>query len=61
MTCTHHSLSADNSLGPPGTLAYMAPELVAGAKCDHSCDIYSFGVLLQEILTGVRLGLLRVA
>jgi serine/threonine-protein kinase len=37
-----------------GTLGYMAPEQVRGGGADHRADIFSFGVILYEMLSGTR-------
>lgn len=37
-----------------GTLGYLAPEYAMWGKVSESCDVYSFGILMLELLSGKK-------
>ena len=40
--------------GIVGTLRYMAPEQAKGLPVDHRADVYAFGLIFHEMLSGAR-------
>lgn len=49
----------DHDLGPKttglaGTIGYLAPEYIRTSRASKESDIYSFGIVALEIVTGRR-------
>ncbi|QNN63862.1 Stk1 family PASTA domain-containing Ser/Thr kinase [Leucobacter denitrificans] len=50
------AVSANTTTGQAllGTIAYLSPELVTRGIADERSDLYAFGIMLYEMLTGVQ-------
>ncbi len=54
VTADPEAAALTRSFRPIGTLAYMAPEQLQGASTSSLTDIYAFGLVLFEMVTGQR-------
>uniref|UniRef100_A0ACD6AGU5 Uncharacterized protein n=1 Tax=Avena sativa TaxID=4498 RepID=A0ACD6AGU5_AVESA len=55
----HTYISSDNHIstslvGPRGSFGYIAPEYGFGSKISTEADVYSYGIIILEMLTGKR-------
>lgn len=51
-TLTSETEHLHDQLGPKGSPRYMAPEIMERKALDKSVDVYAFGIILYELMTG---------
>ncbi|XP_034480372.1 putative mitogen-activated protein kinase kinase kinase 7-like isoform X2 [Drosophila innubila] len=44
-------IGSSNCMTEVGSLSYMAPEVISNQKYTEKCDVYSFGIILWEIMS----------
>ena len=52
--CLNKNVNQEYAINPAGTPAYLAPERWRGQSATTQSDIYAFGIMLNEVLTGKR-------
>ena len=57
---THDLRAAKTGVMRFGSMKYMSPERRNGARGEHTCDVYSLGLVLIEMLRGETLPLLPI-
>ncbi len=57
---THDLRMAKTGMMRFGSMKYMSPERRNGARGEHSCDVYSLGLVIIEMLQGEMLPLLPI-
>ncbi|XVE97746.1 hypothetical protein REPUB_Repub03eG0045100 [Reevesia pubescens] len=48
----HARFLGDEEMALTGTYVYMAPEVIRCEPYNEKCDVYSFGIILNELITG---------
>eukprot|EP00053_Salpingoeca_punica_P015905 m.147616 g.147616 ORF g.147616 m.147616 type:complete len:1001 (+) comp16829_c1_seq5:625-3627(+) len=48
---SRHCDHLTNMTGTPGTPAWMAPEIIQSQPSDEKCDVYSYSIVLWELVT----------